>query len=238
MPRLPEVDVGVARHDLAERQPEPFLQPRRELHAMRDRMVEAHLDELFRHGHGDEALRGLPRHAELLRDLVLRVAGDVIEPAGARRIVEPDVRLAAARLVPDLPNIVCQARISCPEPAASLDRPERLRHLTHGAKELDAPARPARRRLRRVEMAAADEAPDLHAGILRRQNARPRCPRSPGILRARPRTRGRRAGRGQAPACRSPPSRRKRSCRGTAGRARSTSSDIVARAMLLLVAMQ
>ena len=52
-------------------------------------MVEPHLDQPLRHRHGNEPLRRLPRDAELLGDLVLRVAGDVIEPAGARRVVEP-----------------------------------------------------------------------------------------------------------------------------------------------------
>ena len=97
----------VARHDFAELQSELFGEPRREIHAMRDRMVEPDLDQPLRHGHRDQPLRGLARHAELLGDLVLGVAGDVIEPAGARRIVEPvAVRLDLERLVARAVNAV------------------------------------------------------------------------------------------------------------------------------------
>ena len=52
-------------------------------------MIEPHLDQLLADRERDETLRRLARHAELARDLVLRVAGDVVEPAGARRVVEP-----------------------------------------------------------------------------------------------------------------------------------------------------
>src|SRR5690606_37074920 len=46
-------------------------------------MIEAHLDQSLADGEGHEALRGLARDAHLGGDLFLRVAGDIIEPAGA-----------------------------------------------------------------------------------------------------------------------------------------------------------
>ena len=86
---------GIARHDLDEVEREARLQPRREVQAIGDRMVDADLDQSFRHRQRHQALRRLARHAELGRDLVLRIAGDIVEPAGARRVVEP----VAARLL-------------------------------------------------------------------------------------------------------------------------------------------
>ncbi len=52
-------------------------------------MVEPNLDQPLADGERHEPLRRLARDAELARDLVLGVAGDVIEPAGARGLVEP-----------------------------------------------------------------------------------------------------------------------------------------------------
>jgi hypothetical protein len=61
-------------------------------------MVDADLYEALRHRERHQPLRGLARYAELAGYLVLRVAGDIIKPAGARRLVEP--RLAA--FLPDI----------------------------------------------------------------------------------------------------------------------------------------
>ena len=92
MPSVSEVEAGRwARFRNGEVVSLP--QRRGEFHAARDRMVEPHLDQPFADRQRDEALRGLARNAELARDLVLGVAGDVIEPAGARGVVEP-ARLA------------------------------------------------------------------------------------------------------------------------------------------------
>ena len=93
MPRVEEVEVRIGRRDVAEAQVVAELQRRGELHAARDRMIEPDLDQALADGERDEALRRLARDAELARDLVLRVAGDVIEPAGARRFVEPQTLL-------------------------------------------------------------------------------------------------------------------------------------------------
>src|SRR5579883_3627145 len=71
---------GVRRRDFAETQVVPGLQRRGELHAARDRMVEPYLDETLADRQRHQTLRRLARDAELAGDLVLRVAGDVIEP--------------------------------------------------------------------------------------------------------------------------------------------------------------
>jgi hypothetical protein len=55
---------------------------------MGDGVIEAHLDQPFANGERYQALRRLARDAELAGDLVLGVAGDVIEPAGAGRVVQ------------------------------------------------------------------------------------------------------------------------------------------------------
>src|SRR6478609_7142236 len=56
---------------------------------MGDRMIEPDLDQPFSHRERNKALGGLPGDAELVGDLVLRIAGDVIEPSGASGFVEP-----------------------------------------------------------------------------------------------------------------------------------------------------
>src|SRR5918996_6000071 len=56
----------------------------RKLDAGRDRMVEAERDQAFGDRRSDQALGRLPRDVELRRDLVLGVAGHVVEPGGAR----------------------------------------------------------------------------------------------------------------------------------------------------------
>ena len=66
-----------------------LLQPLREFEAMADRMIEPDLDQLVADRQRDQPLGRLARHAELAGDLILGVAGDVIEPAGAGGVVEP-----------------------------------------------------------------------------------------------------------------------------------------------------
>src|SRR3984957_9683662 len=60
-------------------------------------MIEPDLDEPLADRQRNQALRGLTRNAELARDLVLGVAGDIVEPPGASGLVEPQsivIRLA------------------------------------------------------------------------------------------------------------------------------------------------
>jgi hypothetical protein len=52
-------------------------------------MIEPDFDQPLTDRQRNEALGGLARNAELAGDLVLRVASDVIEPTGARGLVEP-----------------------------------------------------------------------------------------------------------------------------------------------------
>jgi len=77
-------------------------------------VVDAHLDQVLAHRERDEPLGGLARDAELAGDLVLGVAGDVVEPGGTRGVVEP-VFLAsrahrAASSGPAAPRARCGAR--------------------------------------------------------------------------------------------------------------------------------
>ena len=51
-------------------------------------MIEPHFDEAFADRQGDQALRGLAGDSELAGDLVLRIARDIVEPAGAGRFIE------------------------------------------------------------------------------------------------------------------------------------------------------
>ena len=156
---------------------------------MRDRMVEPDLDQPLRHRHRDEPLRGLPRHAELLGDLVLGVAGDVIEPAGARRIVEAvavrlDLERLAARAVNDVLHDNQPARCGRRPPAdspATLIAQKRRRHRIHAVEHRNTGFNVGRR----------PPAPSLKwLPPTKRQTVipafcpparRPRCPRSPGI---------------------------------------------------------
>ena len=90
MPMVVERGGRIARHDFDQIEREADAQPRGEVEAVGDRMVDAlTLISPSDSGERDQPLRRLPRHAELRGDLVLRVAGDIIEPAGARRVVEP-----------------------------------------------------------------------------------------------------------------------------------------------------
>ena len=74
--------------DFAMGEAEPLDHALGQLHAGRDGMLQAERHQFLADGEGYQALRRLPGHAELAGDLVLRVAGDEVKPAGARRIVE------------------------------------------------------------------------------------------------------------------------------------------------------
>jgi len=52
-------------------------------------MVEPHLDQLFGNGERNQPLRRLARNPHGGGDLVLRAAGNVIEPTRPRRVVQP-----------------------------------------------------------------------------------------------------------------------------------------------------
>ena len=79
---------GIGRLDGAVGEPEALPQRLAERHRLGQRVVEPELDQLLADGERHQPLRRLARQAELLRDLVLRVAGDVVEPRRARREVE------------------------------------------------------------------------------------------------------------------------------------------------------
>ena len=89
MPSVDEVEAGSVGATSQNLQVVTELERRGELHAARDRMIEPHLDEPLADRQRNQALRRLARDAELARDLVLGIAGDVIEPSGARGLVEP-----------------------------------------------------------------------------------------------------------------------------------------------------
>ena len=61
-------------------------------------MIDTDLDQAFRHRQRHQPLRRLPRNAERGGDLVLCVTGDIIEPSGARRVVQP----VAAAILPGI----------------------------------------------------------------------------------------------------------------------------------------
>jgi len=67
---------------------EALLQPRGQFHAGGNGMFEPEGDETLGKAERDQPLRRGARDLEHLRDLVLGVAGDEIEPAGPRGVVE------------------------------------------------------------------------------------------------------------------------------------------------------
>ena len=240
--RDPEAAGGrrrIARHDLAKLQAEFFREPRGKIHAVRDRMVEPDLDQPLRHRHRDEPLRRLPRHPEFLRHLVLRVAGDVIEPAGARGVIEPgavgfDLQRLASRSVNAVLHV--SARI----PASPY--PSRSEALPPSHPCCQRPGRPIRPRL------SAGAASRKWLPPTNRQTVIPafRAREQPDLAVldhqafCRIGAKGRRRvekeiGRRLAVA---PPSTRRKSCPSKNGSRPVTSSESVARSMLLLVAMQ
>ena len=80
--------VAVDGHDFAHRETVAVAERLRERQAIGDAMIDAHADQVLFDGEGDESLRHRSRDLELFGDLVLGVAGDVIEPRCARREVE------------------------------------------------------------------------------------------------------------------------------------------------------
>src|SRR5690349_5877416 len=51
-------------------------------------MIDAHANQVLLDGERDEPLRDGPRHLQFFRNLVLRIAGHVVEPGGARCEIE------------------------------------------------------------------------------------------------------------------------------------------------------
>ena len=83
----------VARNHLHQIEGKTRAQALRQIEAACDRMVDADLHEPFGNGKRHQPLGRLARHAELGRDLVLGVAGDIVEPPRPRRVVEPAAAL-------------------------------------------------------------------------------------------------------------------------------------------------
>ena len=104
MPIVVDDEAGSRRHDLDQIEREAGLQLRRKLEAIGDRVVDADLDQPLRHGKRHQPLRRLPGDAELSGDLVLRVARDIIQPARARRVVEPRICCSCRMFIPFSPQ--------------------------------------------------------------------------------------------------------------------------------------
>ncbi len=141
MPSVEEVEVRVRRRDLAEAKVEAKLERGGKLHAAGDRMIEPHLDQALADGERHEALRRLARDAELAGDLVLGVAGDVIEPACARGLVEPQSvvigfsRHSVSRAVPRARRSATSSgsrAMLTPRPVALSGAPEKNQRLGSG----------------------------------------------------------------------------------------------------------
>jgi hypothetical protein len=78
-------------------------------------MIEPDFDETLADGERDESLRRLTRDAELARDFVLRVAGDVVEPACARGFVKSQsVLIGPVEARNKTNDLVTFVRPSCP----------------------------------------------------------------------------------------------------------------------------
>ena len=90
------VAVGVGRHHLGAHEPVALGQRRGEIEAAGDRVLHPHPHQPLRHGERDEPLGDLARDAHRRGDLVLGLAGDVVEPAGPGGIVETSGRRARA----------------------------------------------------------------------------------------------------------------------------------------------
>ena len=82
------VAVGVAWHHLAIAKVVAIFQPVGEIHAKRDWVIEPDFHQPLADRERDQPLRRLPRNRQFPGDLVLGVAGNIIKPAGARRVVE------------------------------------------------------------------------------------------------------------------------------------------------------
>ena len=79
----------IGRHHLAMAEIEALLQPSGQFHAGGDGMFEPEGDQPLGEAQRDQPLRRGARDLQHLCDLVLGVAGNEIEPAGPRGIVEP-----------------------------------------------------------------------------------------------------------------------------------------------------
>ena len=88
-------------------------------------MLQPNLDQPLGYGPADQPLRALPRHAKLARDLVLRHAADVVEPARPRGIVQKvRIRLDAVHpvVLPPRPRLGAIWKNSAKEANARFDR--------------------------------------------------------------------------------------------------------------------
>lgn len=79
---------GIGRHHVAIAQAEQIRQALGQFHACGNGMLETEGNQPLRQAERHHPLRRGARDAQLLGDFILRVAGDVIEPAGPRRVVE------------------------------------------------------------------------------------------------------------------------------------------------------
>ena len=97
--------VGIAGHDLGvvelEAGPERLL----ELGAGAQRVIDPERDQALGDRGRDQPLRGLARDVELARELVLGVAGDVVEPGCADRQIAPAVLGPQAGELPGVASI-------------------------------------------------------------------------------------------------------------------------------------
>lgn len=80
--------IRIDGHDFAHREPVAFRQLRAEVQAVGELMIDAYADQVLLDRERDQPLRDRARHLQLLGDFVLRVAGDVVEPRGARGEIE------------------------------------------------------------------------------------------------------------------------------------------------------
>ncbi len=163
-----------------------LLQLRRQFHAGGNGMFEPEGDQPLGEAERDQPLRRGARHLQHLRDLVLGVAGNEIEPAGARRVVETGFFiLGRPSDAPSLPN---------PEVRHAFKDPIGAGGAQYGAS------------IARLVMAAADKSPDRHAGRLGRRDAADAVLDHQRARRAQPAFSRPRKERDRAPACRARPS--------------------------------
>ncbi|CAM2152108.1 hypothetical protein PT2222_270118 [Paraburkholderia tropica] len=80
--------VAVDGHDFAHREAVALREPVGEREAVGQPMIDAHADQVLLDRIGDEPLRDRARDLELFGDLVLGVAGHVVEPRGAGGEIE------------------------------------------------------------------------------------------------------------------------------------------------------
>ncbi len=82
------------RHNMTLAKTKAFLQRRAQIHAVRDRVRNTDADDLLLRSQRHQALRGLPRHPQNIRDLVLCLAGHVIQPGRAGRLIQLAIMFA------------------------------------------------------------------------------------------------------------------------------------------------